>query len=600
MPPLYDLNFKPRRAQGLTAVDYKGPSLLLNINHLISRNSSTSEMPSRASGRLVQKAPSTVRVNDFAKEDRPIDAPPESSSDEDNGADIKPTIFASRSKSPTPDIRGSKVGGGGNKNKNGTVNGTRPSRTEQAKKSPSSSSGSSPTKRKTPAIQEDRFKGNGVVDPFGRAVKQKKARIGYGSSSQPRSASNQPASLPKKAASSPQGLLLFMILGSRSYISTAARFQKFNLQFDFQSSPINSQDVKSPPGKKVLLKPDELGSSPGNPNTPTRSFAAPPVFENSPTSTPGVDRGFKAPRYGESTSLLDIKGGESFTDPGTLEDTVASTPPFLKELVQISANSAPFKRDPKKILELNKYNLGGDLAARVKNIVGRDGINLGADSRGASDDEFDISMTVEGRCPMCNQPCDGSELKKWGTMNTRQQEKFCRSHRKTNAEKRWNSKGYPEIDWEKLDSRILQHHDFIKRLLNGADCHYRHAFDELVAAGKGRSLRKMEANLIPGYYGSRGLNTISDHVIGAFSELLSEMSVDDELISKRGTTTFVQSVIVPEVAVQLIMEDMSIDEVEARDVLAESSNVGEIVNEEIRDVVLERVENSDDDSGNDG
>ena len=291
-----------------------------------------------------------------------------------------------------------------------------------------------------------------------------------------------------------------------------------------------------------------------------------------------------------NSSVSGNKTGESFTDAYQLEEnSPSSTPSSLKELAQVSVNAVPLRRDPKNLWDLSKNNLGGTLAARIQDIVGDE-----ADIGGIFDGEYETSVAEEARCPMCNQPCDPAELQKWGAMNTRQQEKFCRSHRKTNAEKKWNLKGYPEIDWDRLESRISEHHDFIETLLHGAKCHYRRAFEELVAAGKGRSLKKMEANLIPGYYGSRGLNVISAHVIDEFSELLSDKSMDDGLISKRGTTAFVQSVIVPEVTVRLIMEDMSVEEVEARNVLSESSNVGELVHEEIRDVILDQDEHSDD------
>lgn len=379
-----------------------------------------------------------------------------------------------------------------------------------------------------------------------------------------------------------------------SYIWAATHFQKFDLQFELHSSPIDAQDVKSSPGKQILLKPDDIGSSPAISNTPTEKFTMPVEFENSPTSTPTVGIGFQMPEQAENFSVSDSKDSESFTDPVKLKDTPTSTPPSIKGLIQRSPNAVPLKRDSKKLLDLKNYDLAGDLASRVQNIVGQE--ESGANSGDMFEEDFDTSMTVEARCPLCKQPCDVSELNKWGSMNTRQQEKFCRSHRKTTAEKRWNRKGYPEIDWEKLESRILGHHDFIKNLLNGAECHYRKAFEDLVAAGKGRSIRKMESNLIPGYYGSRGLNMISEHVISEFAEPLSERSVNDGLISKRGTTAFVQSVIVPEVTVRLIMEDMFIDDEEARNVLTESSNIGELVHEEIKDVVVERAEDSDDDN----
>jgi hypothetical protein len=347
--------------------------------------------------------------------------------------------------------------------------------------------------------------------------------------------------------------------------------------------------------KPVLFKPDEVEHSPVRSHTPQTFLEIPHGIESPPLSRAG-DRGLKIPGLAESPPVPDDESAKSLLLSGKLEDPPNSTPYFVKKLGQASRNTSVPKRDHGKLLDLKKYGLCGDLAGRVKGIVGQDRYSWGADSVN-NESDFDASAKGDARCPMCKQPCDVSELKKWGTMNTRQQERFCRSHRKTTAEKKWNSKGYPEIDWEKLESRIAAHHGFIEKLLNGGECYYRRSFEELVAAGKGRSLRKMESNLTPGYYGSRGLNTISEHVIRRFSDLLSERSVNDSLMTKRGTTAFVQSVIVPEVAVQLIMEDLSLDDVEARDVLIESSNIGELVHEEIRDVVVERAKDCDSDDG---
>jgi hypothetical protein len=589
MSQLYDLKgYKPRRPQGLTVAGYTGSRLLQTINRPIPPTSSTSEMRLKSYARPTpSKNPLLLgKANDSAKEN--IGGPPEGSSDDDNAADIKPTVFGKRSTSPTLDVDNSKAGTGGNRTKKAVVNGkgTRTTLIEKIGASPSSSSWSSTSKRKSQASQEDPFLGRGMLDPFGRITK-KKVRSTYGSSSQSRPTSNQPVPRSKKLAGSPPGPFPCVVFESLSNIYVVSR-QGLHIP-ELLDSPVNS------PEKPSFWKPDDLEESPMKPNTPTKNGFVRPKLEHTPVSTPGVNKGFKNPGQVDSPSILDSEGGGSFTDLEKLEDTLSSTPPSMKKLLQKPTNVVSFKRDPNKLLELKNYDLGGDLAARVQNIIGQDGKELGVDSGGLFDNDFDTSTTVEARCPMCNQPCDAAELSKWGTMNTRQQERFCRFHRKTTAENKWSSKGYPKIDWERLDSRISKRHDFIKDLLNGAVCHYRKTFEELVAAGKGRALRKMDSNLTPGYYGSRGLNMISEHVIREFSGLLSKRSVKDRLISKRGTTAFVQSVIVPEVAVQLIMEDMSIDDAEARDVLTESANIGELVHEEIGDVVVERAGDSDDD-----
>jgi len=198
------------------------------------------------------------------------------------------------------------------------------------------------------------------------------------------------------------------------------------------------------------------------------------------------------------------------------------------------------------------------------------------------------------RCPMCNKPVDVSDLKEFGEMNTRKQERFCRSHQKKTAKESWTEKGYPEIDWDTLDSRISKHHKFIRRLINGGSCHYRDVLEETVKAGKDRNLLVATTSLTPGYYGPRGLRIISENIMEKFTPILKKRAPQDKLIAARGPTSFVQSVIVPEIATLLVTEDLDVGEEEARGILKDSADIGDLVNEEIREVVVRRLENSED------
>ncbi len=208
-------------------------------------------------------------------------------------------------------------------------------------------------------------------------------------------------------------------------------------------------------------------------------------------------------------------------------------------------------------------------------------------------------ITPAGRCPMCNEPVDPKELSSCGKMNTWMQEKFCRSHRKKTALEEWELKGYPTIKWEKLDSRISKHHQFIKELINGRPSHYRNILNEKVSTGKDRTLMKMTSNLTPGYYGTRGLRVVSENIMKKFTPLLKKRMVQDRLMSARGFTPYVQIAVVPEVVVKLIMEDMNVGVEEARKILEDSVSVGELLNEEIRDVVSRRVVGSDEEDNDD-
>lgn len=201
-----------------------------------------------------------------------------------------------------------------------------------------------------------------------------------------------------------------------------------------------------------------------------------------------------------------------------------------------------------------------------------------------------VETTVpESVCPMCSKPVDGALLKqfsKQARMNIDQQMRFCALHRKKEARETWVSKGYPDIDWTTFDRRIASHHQFLKGVLEGEKCYFRDALDDKVRQGKGRTLKKSDDKMTPGYYGPRGLRVMSESIVKDFSSLLRKRAVEDSLVSARGYTSYVQTVMVPELAVHLIMEDMDVGRDEARNILFDSCTVGELVNEDIADVVL--------------
>lgn len=200
-------------------------------------------------------------------------------------------------------------------------------------------------------------------------------------------------------------------------------------------------------------------------------------------------------------------------------------------------------------------------------------------------------------CPMCNEEVDKDLLDSFKEKHPRitlhQEQKFCLLHRRNSAKEAWVAKGYPDIKWNALDSRITRKHGFLRTILEGSKSHYGEIFSQKVKAGQNKTLLRSEDNLTPGYYGIRGLRAMSENLVREFSLLLRKRAVQDRLVSARGYTAYVQAVLVPELAVQLIMEDMSVDAEEARSIMKESIWVGELLNEEVADVVLS--ENDDDD-----
>ena len=117
-------------------------------------------------------------------------------------------------------------------------------------------------------------------------------------------------------------------------------------------------------------------------------------------------------------------------------------------------------------------------------------------------------------CPMCKQPVDPSYLEavtKVGMrMSLRQQAQFCKAHKERSAESEWAERGYPEIDWPQLDTRLTRYHTFVDDILSRRKfSFYRNVFEDSLRSGKNKTLHE---SLIggeiegtsPGYYGGRG------------------------------------------------------------------------------------------------
>lgn len=326
---------------------------------------------------------------------------------------------------------------------------------------------------------------------------------------------------------------------------------------DIRKSPVKL-NLESPVRKFIVARPNESPSKEEEEKIPTFNK---PILEYSDVESPN------------QTPIRAF----AFKSPHTLPET-ASEPP--------ATQLAPFRR-------IDLDDLGDD------DLIGaaREVISIrGTIPRAAQTYEDDFpTMTQLARCPMCYQPVDSDALRAFGTMNMRQQAKFCHSHQKKDAMETWELEEYPEIQWENLDSRIAQHYAFIKELVDGKDSHYRAILEETVKSGKDRNLLKSNSNLTPGYYGSRGLTEISESIMRRFTKQLKDRAPADPIMSARGFAGFVQSVLVPEVTVKLIMEDMSVDIERARKILIESVGVGELIHEEIKDVVTRTVDDSEDD-----
>ncbi|KPM39950.1 hypothetical protein AK830_g6612 [Neonectria ditissima] len=187
-------------------------------------------------------------------------------------------------------------------------------------------------------------------------------------------------------------------------------------------------------------------------------------------------------------------------------------------------------------------------------------------------------------CPWCGDPVSSALLKEFSNgkrLNVRMQTKFCQKHKKQTALDVWRERQYPaEIPWSDLESRFADHRDYLLRVVRGEPSHFRSILAKKIETGKARSLKK-EDNLNPGYYGPRGFNLMCDYLVGEFGDLLKEKAVSDRVIAGRGSASFIESVLVAELAVRLIQEDMDVSLVEARGIMEESKGIGEMIHEDV-------------------
>ena len=79
----------------------------------------------------------------------------------------------------------------------------------------------------------------------------------------------------------------------------------------------------------------------------------------------------------------------------------------------------------------------------------------------------------------------------------------------------------------------------------------------------------------------------ADNIMSRFARKLRRLAASDKLISSGGVSRYVQAVLVPELAVLLIKDDMKVDEERAREVLRDSVDIGNLLNEEEDEIITD-------------
>lgn len=79
----------------------------------------------------------------------------------------------------------------------------------------------------------------------------------------------------------------------------------------------------------------------------------------------------------------------------------------------------------------------------------------------------------------------------------------------------------------------------------------------------------------------------ADNIVSKFNSKIRRLAASDKLISSGGVSRYVQAVLVPELAVLLVMDDMKVDEEKAREVIRDSVDIGNLLNEEEDEMITD-------------
>lgn len=228
------------------------------------------------------------------------------------------------------------------------------------------------------------------------------------------------------------------------------------------------------------------------------------------------------------------------------------------------------------------------------------------------------SFSEDTSCPLCHAPVSQDTYWSfWRNLahTVKNQTRFCHSHRAATAHADYLAEGFPPIDWTLLPSRIKKHRMALYTILAGDSSSssssppnpYRERYTPLALTGKAAALPLTistststsssrtspsrahpalaldDTSIYPGYYGPRGRRLIAESVMQLLSTEIKRST--DPVVQTSGPASFVQAVLVPEVAVRLIMEDVGVGRDEAEEVRERTFEMGCLLHEEVEDEV---------------
>ena len=246
-----------------------------------------------------------------------------------------------------------------------------------------------------------------------------------------------------------------------------------------------------------------------------------------------------------------------------------------------------------------------DLAQRTK-------LSTPLTSEDSDEDEAGIKTTAPPQhvdepttmtCPACRATIDCSmlpaDVKDLRSLSIRVQQDICHQHRLSEAKVLAEKRAYPEIDWDCTEhQRIPGFIDHLRKVLSRKKkSFYQEELDRQVASSKKKPklLREYLLNGVldvatPGYYGPKGEKVMSHVITQEMATDLRQAIKKDSGLRAAGVGPYVAAVLVPELAMQLVMQDLGSDDQDrAREILAESTDVGRLLSPDDDHVELDEL-----------
>ncbi|KAL8700652.1 MAG: hypothetical protein Q9201_005338 [Fulgogasparrea decipioides] len=350
---------------------------------------------------------------------------------------------------------------------------------------------------------------------------------------------------------------------------------------------------RSEKGREVAFETDPTRTfkKPPQPPSPEEKKSPPPKFvvPQRLSSQPDTRRSSRSNGSSQDALLTDPPHLQTIKDMHGLADTVQAK---LRTQFEAPASSATVSSGPSLEFDNEDGNSSSSLSS-----------TLDIQEIDALEQDWLRSYPPslpKTQCPICKTFVSQLFMEEfWDlkTINVRQQARFCKAHKVRSAEEEWRKKGYPSIDWQGFAQRLPRYEDVMSGILNGTRrSFHKNAFEDQIKSGVNRTLQQSMMSgsgwesLKMGYYGTKGARILLEYIMSKFASRIRRLAGSDKLVSEGGVSGYVQAVLAPELAVMLVKDDMNVDEEQAREILKESSEVGNLLNEEEDEDIKDAVE----------